>query len=212
MCIRDRLISKHKAHESEYLRKSVGNALRDISKKHPELIRQEVEQWDLSNSRIMFTYKLAAKLLKWRVTMKNQFLFSSKALNNFSSRLHHFATIELCTQETHLLLQRHSKEGASHCTKLIPTLAHFFKRRVNSVMRGGTISFSVHRSCKKTAKWTSRQVRAIQNWKLYAYPQWISIEPALGISTLINSIGYSFSKRVISRVLRIIKSKNINIK
>ena len=58
------LISKHKAHESKYLRKSVGNALRDISKKHSELIRQEVEQWDLSNSRIMFTYKLAVKLLK----------------------------------------------------------------------------------------------------------------------------------------------------
>ncbi|ATS00137.1 DNA alkylation repair protein [Porphyromonas gingivalis] len=58
------LISKHKAHESEYLRKSVGNALRDISKKHAELIRQEVEQWNLSNPRIMFTYKFAAKLLK----------------------------------------------------------------------------------------------------------------------------------------------------
>ena len=58
------IISKNKAHESEYLRKSVGNALRDISKKHAELIRQEVEQWDLSNPRIMFTYKLAAKLLK----------------------------------------------------------------------------------------------------------------------------------------------------
>lgn len=58
------LISKHKAHESEYLRKSVGNTLRDMSKKHAELIRQEVEQWDLSNPRIMFTYKLAAKLLK----------------------------------------------------------------------------------------------------------------------------------------------------
>ena len=58
------LITKHKAHESKYLRKSVGNALRDISKKHAELIRQEVEQWDLSNPRIMFTYKLAAKLLK----------------------------------------------------------------------------------------------------------------------------------------------------
>ncbi len=58
------LISKHKAHESEYLRKSVGNALKDISKKHTELIRQEVERWDLSNPRIMFTYKLATKLLK----------------------------------------------------------------------------------------------------------------------------------------------------
>ena len=58
------LIAKHKSHEREYLRKSVGNALRDISKKHTELIRQEVERWDLSNPRIMFTYKLAAKLLK----------------------------------------------------------------------------------------------------------------------------------------------------
>ena len=58
------LIARNKAHESEYLRKSVGNALRDISKKHSELIRQEVQQWDLSNSRIMFTYRLATKLLK----------------------------------------------------------------------------------------------------------------------------------------------------
>lgn len=58
------LITKHKAHESEYLRKSVGNALRDISKKHAELIRQEVQQWDLSNPRVLFTYKLATKLLK----------------------------------------------------------------------------------------------------------------------------------------------------
>ena len=58
------LIAKHKAHESDYLRKSVGNALRDISKKHAELIQQEVQQWDLSNPRILFTYKLAAKLLK----------------------------------------------------------------------------------------------------------------------------------------------------
>ncbi|RKV90383.1 MAG: HEAT repeat domain-containing protein [Bacteroidetes bacterium] len=58
------LIAKHKAHESDYLRKSVGNALRDISKKHAELIRNEVQQWDLSNPRILFTYKLAAKLLK----------------------------------------------------------------------------------------------------------------------------------------------------
>ena len=58
------LIAKHKADESEYLRKSVGNALRDISKKHAELIRNEVQQWDLSNPQILFTYKLAAKLLK----------------------------------------------------------------------------------------------------------------------------------------------------
>ena len=58
------LIAKHKAHQSEYLRKSVGNALKDISKKHRELIRAEVRQWDLSNPRVLFTYKLATKLLK----------------------------------------------------------------------------------------------------------------------------------------------------
>ncbi|WP_373718441.1 DNA alkylation repair protein [Bacteroides heparinolyticus] len=57
------LIAKNKAHESEYLRKSVGNALRDISKKHAELIRNEVQQWDLSNPKILFTYKLATKYL-----------------------------------------------------------------------------------------------------------------------------------------------------
>ena len=58
------LIAKHNGHRSEYLRKSVGNALRDIIKKHTELIRLEVQQWDLSNHRILFTYKLATKLLK----------------------------------------------------------------------------------------------------------------------------------------------------
>ena len=58
------LITKHKGHRSEYLRKSVGNALRDISKKHSELVRQEVELWDLSDPRVLFTYKLATKLLK----------------------------------------------------------------------------------------------------------------------------------------------------
>ena len=58
------LISRHKAHESEYLRKSVGNALKDISKKHGELVAYEVQTWDLSNHLILFTYKYANKLLK----------------------------------------------------------------------------------------------------------------------------------------------------
>ena len=58
------LIARYKAHKSEYLRKSVGNALKDISKKHRELIRAEVRQRDLSNPRVLFTYKLATKLLK----------------------------------------------------------------------------------------------------------------------------------------------------
>ena len=56
------LISRHKAHESEYLRKSVGNSLRDISKKHNELIKNELSNWDLSNKQILFTYKLVTRI------------------------------------------------------------------------------------------------------------------------------------------------------
>ena len=56
------LISQHKAHESEYLRKSVGNSLRDISKKHNELIKIELSSWDLSNKKILFTYKLVTRI------------------------------------------------------------------------------------------------------------------------------------------------------
>ena len=57
------LISEHREHESEYLRKSVGNALRDISKQHPDLIRAELAGWDLSNKRVKLVYKLASRLL-----------------------------------------------------------------------------------------------------------------------------------------------------
>lgn len=48
-------ISQHKANDSEYLRKSVGNALRDISKKHPDLIANEISTWDLTKPKIKFT-------------------------------------------------------------------------------------------------------------------------------------------------------------
>ena len=53
------LISQHKSSDSEYLRKSVGNALRDISKKHRDLVQNEISTWDLTNQKIAFTYKLA---------------------------------------------------------------------------------------------------------------------------------------------------------
>ena len=55
------LIAKNKAHESEYVRKSVGNALKDISKKHNDLIQSEVAKWDLNNTLTMFTYKYGTK-------------------------------------------------------------------------------------------------------------------------------------------------------
>ena len=49
---------------SEYVRKSVGNALRDISKKHPELIKKELDSWKLDNQEINQVYKLANKFVK----------------------------------------------------------------------------------------------------------------------------------------------------
>ena len=47
---------------SEYVRKSVGNALRDISKKFPDLIKREVETWSLDSKEIKQVYRLTTKL------------------------------------------------------------------------------------------------------------------------------------------------------
>jgi hypothetical protein len=58
------LLSQLKADESEYVRKSVGNALRDISRKHTDLVRAELETWDASDKRIRLTHKLASRLLE----------------------------------------------------------------------------------------------------------------------------------------------------
>ncbi len=57
------LLSQLRNDESEYVRKSVGNALRDISKKHTELIRIELQRWKIENKRIEQTHKLASKFL-----------------------------------------------------------------------------------------------------------------------------------------------------
>lgn len=57
------LLSQLKADESEYVRKSVGNALRDISRRHKELIQKELQEWDTSDEHIQYTYKLAGKFL-----------------------------------------------------------------------------------------------------------------------------------------------------
>lgn len=58
-----KLLSQLKRDESEYVRKSVGNALKDISKKHKDLIRSELQTWDISDKRIKQTHKLASKFL-----------------------------------------------------------------------------------------------------------------------------------------------------
>ncbi|MEP6775088.1 MAG: HEAT repeat domain-containing protein, partial [Chloroflexota bacterium] len=46
-----------------YVQESTGNALRDISRKHADLVRAELSGWDLSDPRTAFTYKLAARFL-----------------------------------------------------------------------------------------------------------------------------------------------------
>ena len=58
-----RRIADLKDDSSEYVRKSVGNALRDISKKFPELIRIELRNWNLESKEINQVYKLASKLV-----------------------------------------------------------------------------------------------------------------------------------------------------
>lgn len=59
-----KLICAHKGSDNEYLRKSVGNSLRDISKKHTELIEKEISSWDLTDKKIGFTYKYVIKKRK----------------------------------------------------------------------------------------------------------------------------------------------------
>lgn len=57
------LLASHREDESEYVRKSAGNSLRDISRKFPELVAAELATWDLSSKRTQQVYKLAGKLL-----------------------------------------------------------------------------------------------------------------------------------------------------
>jgi hypothetical protein len=54
-----KLIAKLRSHDSEDVRKSVGNALRDIGKKHAELTDKELSKWDLSDPKVAFVFKLA---------------------------------------------------------------------------------------------------------------------------------------------------------
>ncbi|MEX2804036.1 DNA alkylation repair protein [Streptococcus sp. H31] len=57
-------LSRLKEDSSQYVRKSVGNALRDISKRFPELIKAEVESWSLESREIRQVHKLASKFLE----------------------------------------------------------------------------------------------------------------------------------------------------
>lgn len=57
-------LSRLRSDDSEYVRKSVGNALRDISKKHPELVVAELETWDRSSREVTQVYRLASTLIE----------------------------------------------------------------------------------------------------------------------------------------------------
>ena len=59
-----KLLAAHKSDESEYVRKSIGNAMRDISKKHSTLVSAELSTWDLSSKEIHQVYKLASKFIE----------------------------------------------------------------------------------------------------------------------------------------------------
>ena len=57
------ILSQLRDDKSEYVRKSVGNALRDIGKKYKALVRVELQHWDISKKSIKQTYRLASKFL-----------------------------------------------------------------------------------------------------------------------------------------------------
>ena len=56
-------IAALKEDSSEYVRKSVGNVLRDISRKFPELIKEELKTWKLETKEIKQVYKLASRFV-----------------------------------------------------------------------------------------------------------------------------------------------------
>lgn len=55
------LISSNKGTESLYLRKSIGNALRDIKKSFPQEINEEISKWDKKDNKVAFIVNLINK-------------------------------------------------------------------------------------------------------------------------------------------------------
>ena len=58
------MLSELRTDDSEYVRKSVGNALRDISRQHADMVCAALGGWDISNKRVAQVYKLANKFLQ----------------------------------------------------------------------------------------------------------------------------------------------------
>lgn len=79
------LLSAHKQDNSEYVRKSIGNALRDISKKYPQMVSEELKSWDLSSNEIKQVYKLASRFLDMGES-KIQILCRAKGIEKSPAR------------------------------------------------------------------------------------------------------------------------------
>ena len=47
--------------ESLYVRRSLGNVLRGISKKHPDLVQNEIHAWSVADKEVSQVYESAAK-------------------------------------------------------------------------------------------------------------------------------------------------------
>jgi len=56
------MLAPLRADPSPSVRKSIGNALRDISRTHPDLIAAELATWDLTDTVTLGTWKLASRL------------------------------------------------------------------------------------------------------------------------------------------------------
>ena len=57
-------LSRLRSDSSEYVRKSVGNALRDISKKFPDLVAAQLGMWSLQSREVKQVHSLASKFIK----------------------------------------------------------------------------------------------------------------------------------------------------
>jgi len=58
------LLAALKADESRYVRTSVGNALRDISRAHQELVRAELRLWDTDDPTVLETHRSASRFIR----------------------------------------------------------------------------------------------------------------------------------------------------
>jgi 3-methyladenine DNA glycosylase AlkC len=56
-----RRLAALRADESEYVRHSAGNALRDIRRTYPEAVDAETATWEMDDPRVRFTYERVLK-------------------------------------------------------------------------------------------------------------------------------------------------------